>query len=238
MAPSKKKSASVNATDEVTTALVPTKKAATPPRKNKLAPTPRKSKPSTDPFITVTRFTSPLSLEMYTYNKGENDGYMNGFLVSINGKRKDGTSVPVAQTIQDGNFHSCPYRRKPNTNNEHELNTNGYWKMVIIRYPKEGVSTPETRQEGLLLLSTFFKDPAHSEYPPSSIRLVDDTDERNLPALDEYFMDEQIKELLLEDFDPAVLNQSFFTTFNDFALKCWKYPFISSFALSLGFPKI
>jgi hypothetical protein len=128
-----------------------------------------------------------------------------------------------------------PYQRLPNTPNEHAVNGNGFWRQMVLRYPPEGESTPETRQEGLSLLSTFLKDPLHTRYPPTVITLIDETDIDNIPSLDHYFFDDTIQEIMIEDLDETILNGTFFNEYSDFALKCWAYPFVSNWAVSLGF---
>ena len=209
-----------------------------PPRKKKDAPTPKKViKIGLEPTLTVTRFADPLTLEMYIFSsKPGNDGYLNGLQVALAGSRNDGTIVPPSQFLVDGNFHSVPYRRLPNTNNEHAINNNSFWRYVILRYPPNQESTSETRQEGLALLSAFFKDPTHSRFPPANINLVDETDEQNLPSLDHYLFDDTIQEVMTEDLDETILNGNFYMDYNAFALKCWAYPFHSAWACSLGFP--
>lgn len=218
----------------------PHKKTGLPPRKIKASPTQKKNvrKPSSSiPILTVTRFTHPLSLEMFTYTKGGNDGFLNELVTRLNGDGQDETLVPPSQALQDGNFHSCPFRRKPNSANENLRGANGYYRRVILRYPPENESTPETRQIGLTILSTFLKDPLFNRYPPPVIELIDETNEQNLPALDDFFMDDTIKEIMQEDVEASHLNASFFNDYHDFAIKCWGHPFISTWASSLGFPR-
>lgn len=211
---------------------------SSPPRKIKSSPTPKKIKKiGSDLTLTVTKFSYPLTCEMYIYSsKTVNDGYLNGIQVALAGVRSDGTVVDPVPILVEGNFHSCPYRRIPNTANEHALSGNGFWRMVILRYPPEGESTPETRQLGLTQLETFFKDPEHSRYPPVNITLSDETVEENLPSLDHYFFDDTIKEIMTEDLEENILNSTFYTEFNEFAKKCWAYPFVSAWGRSLGFP--
>jgi hypothetical protein len=216
----------------------PYKKPSSPPRKKKSTPTPKKVKKiGAEPILTVTRFSDPFTFEMYIYSsKPGNDGYLNGLQVALAGTRSDGTVVPPVPALVEGNFHSVPYRRLPNTPNEHAMGGNGFWRYVVLRYPTQGESTPETRQEGLALLSTFLKDPEHTRFPPNNITLIDETDEENPPALDHYFFDDTIQEIMNEDIDETILNGNFYAGYNDFARKCWAYPFVSVWARSLGFP--
>lgn len=214
------------------------KNTSSPPRKLKQSPTPKKNKKvGGEPTLTVIRFMDPLSLELFIYEKNiGSDGYLNGLQVALGGIGPDGNVVPPSPLLVEGNFHSVPYRRKPNTASEHALSANGFWRCNILRYPPEGESTNETRQEGLRLLSTFLKDKAHTKYPPANITLIDATDEENPPSLDHYLFDETIQEVMTEDIDETILNGNFYSGYHDFAIKCWAYPFNSVWARSLGFP--
>ena len=117
----------------------PSKKPPSPPRKKKTTPTPRKTvqKGELLPTLSVTRFPAPISCEMYIYTlKTGNDGYLNGLQVALAGSTSD--------VLTEGNFHSVPYRRMPNSANEHAVNGNDFWRNVILRYPPQQDSTPET----------------------------------------------------------------------------------------------
>ena len=114
---------------------------------------------------------------MYIYSsRPGSDGFMNEIQVCLAGVRSDGTVVPPSDVLTAGNIHSVAARRLPNTANGHAVNGNGngFWRYVILRYPPQGDSTPETRQEGLACLNTFFKDPMHSRFPPAHITLIDE----------------------------------------------------------------
>jgi len=217
----------------------PTKKSnsLSPSRKTKPSPPTKKTKQARNQLVlTVLAFMFPFAFEVYILSKGTNDGYLNGLLCWLSGSNPDGTDVPPSAELDEANVHSCPYRRVPNTANVPLEGDNRFWRRIIVRYPPEGESTPATRQKGLQLISTFFKDPVHSRFPPQNIELVDATDEENPKSLDEYFMDADIKTLMQEDMEEGILNNTFFGTFTDFARKCWKYPFVSPWAMSLGFP--
>jgi hypothetical protein len=49
-------------------------------------------------------------------------------------------------------------------------------------------------------------------------------------------MDDQIEFLIKREFDPEVLNSSFYTNYPEFAAKLWSGNNGSKFAHSLGFP--
>lgn len=210
----------------------------TPSAKKKGSVTPKKVKKlGGSPTLTVTRFVSPFRCEAYIYSsKPGSDGYLNSVQVTLAGTRSDGTPVPPSPVLTQGNFHSTPYRRLPNTSNEHAVNANGFWRQMVLRYPPEGESTPETRQEGLALLSTFLKDPQYTRFPPSTITLIDETDHENLPSLDHYFFDDTIQEIMTEDLEETILNGNFYNEYTEFASKCWAYQHISTWGHSLGFP--
>jgi hypothetical protein len=209
----------------------------TPLAKKKTSVTPKKAKKLAGaPTLTVTAFSNPFRCEAYVYSsKSGSDGYLYEVQCALAGIRSDGTVVPPDPVLVEGNFHSTVYRRLPNTKNEHALNGNGFWRQMVLRYPPEGESTSKTRQEGLSLLSTFLKDPLHTRYPPTIITLIDETDVDNVPSLDHYFFDDTIQEIMIEDLDETILNGNFFNEYSDFALKCWAYPFVSNWAVSLGF---
>ena len=146
--------------------------------------------------------------------------------------------MPPSEELDSGNFHRTDFRRQPNTDNEHLTNdADDFWRRVVIRYPPNQESTPESRQEGLKLLSAFFKDPKHSKFPPKEITLIDATDEDNFPPLDEFLMDEDIRACMEEDMDRKILNGSFYGQYKEFALKCWGHSFVSQWAVNtLGYP--
>ena len=131
--------ASAKSASQSVSGLSPVKKPkGSPPRKKRHAITPKKKvkQIGSGTTLTVTRFSHPLTLEMYIYtSKLGDDGYLNGLQVALAGSRPDGTIVPPSQFLVDGNFHSVPYRRLPNTANEHALNNNNFWRYVILRYP-------------------------------------------------------------------------------------------------------
>jgi hypothetical protein len=214
------------------------KESSSPPRKTKSSPTTKKIKRiGGEPTLTVTRFMDPLTLELFIYSRTPgNDGYLNGLQVALAGSTADGTVVPPSPVLVNGNFHSVPWRRMPNTANQHAVSSNQFWRCVILRYPLEGESTPETRQQGLELLSTFLRDPAHTRFPPAHITLIDETNDDNAPSLDHFLFDDTIEEVMKEDIDENLLNGNFYSNYNQFALKCWAYPFNSPWARSLGFP--
>lgn len=66
--------------------------------------------------------------------------------------------------------------------------------------------------------------------------MIDLTNENDPPALDEYFMDNDIKTFMEEDIHEDQLNSQFAINYPYFARKCWRYNYISEWGLqTLGF---
>ena len=200
----------------------------------------KKKTTSAPPTLTVRTFKPPFTFEAYIFAKGNqynsdaDDGYMKGFIDYVD------TNTPnehVSEQLDQGNFTSFVYRRIPDTPNEHMVGIkNPYWRGIIIRYPPESESTPETREQGLEQLKAFLMDGRFSQYPATNIITRDATDEDNYEPLDNYFMDWDIKSFLEEDVAEEDLNSTFYTTYQDFADKVWAGRFKSEFAYSIGFP--
>lgn len=220
---------------------------ATPMRKKKSnVPLRGKSSEKTNyypPVLTVYAFPSPFAFEAYIYSRGnqfnndEDDVYLKKFEICMNPNPDDPNQQPCPY-LDEANFVKIVYRRKPNSDNDHLVGVKKpYWRQIMIRYPKEGDSTPETRQEGLEVLKKFMTDPDHTNYPPNEIVLRDATDEDNYMPLDHFFLDWDIKKFMVEDIPEEDMNNEFYEKFRDFADKCWAGKFKSEFAYKLGFPK-
>ena len=143
----------------------------------------------------------------------------------------------ISQDLDGANFTAYMYRRQPNSNNQvmHNDGTD-FWRMLLIRYPPNGESTAQSRQEGMEALRQFLMDDRFSDFPPSTIGLTDATDEENYTPLDDLFLDSGIKTLMEEDVPVHDLNSNFYASYPDFALKCWGGRFRSPYANILGFP--
>ena len=197
--------------------------------------TPTKEKKKGSPTLHAIGFAGGISIEAYIYNKpnGE-EGFTYGYKKYF---REDDDS---SDDLKDGNFVGYTSRRIPNTDNEKMSVSNGseYTRILMTRYDPSNESTPETRKEGLRFLSNFLKDKRFSEYPPKDIETSDRTNVDNFASLDEYFLDDKIKEILIQDVEEETLNPDFFEKFNAFASKVWKYKHTSAWAKNmLGYPK-
>ena len=177
-------------------------------------------------------FHEDFTFEAYVFQRNENnDGFTWGVQQFCNGVENY-----QSPELQAANFTRCVYRRVPRSADGNMTGERGYWRVVIIRYPPENETTPESRQEGLRILKQFLLNPQYSDYPPRDITTRDATDPENIPSLDDFFLDNDIKELMEEDIDAINLNEHFYQNFPEFAEKCWAGPHVSQWARGLGFP--
>jgi hypothetical protein len=144
------------------------------------------------------------------------------------------------------NFTRLVPRREPNSNNR-PLKTNaGYNHCILLRQlgdpsqPTIAVpSTAATRAQGLVALKAFLRDPRFSKYPVDNmLRLMDMNENTTGQACDALLMDETIKELMDEDFDPDILAAGFVENFTEIAATCWGGAFYSDWAKDLGFSAV
>ena len=210
------------------------RKAALSPKKRKNAPLPIRIKQEKGPFLRVYGFGPEFSFEMYIIEKdSENDEYLKGISDYIESPPDTNSKHSL---IDECNFYKKAYRRIPKSANEHLCGTKkGYWRSVILRYPKENESTPQTRQDGLNALSSFLKDSRFSKYPINNIITVDMTDEDNLPSLDTFLMDDDIKNVMEQDIDEEELNKEFVSKYPEFAKRIYAGNNYSDWARTLGF---
>jgi hypothetical protein len=59
------------------------------------------------------------------------------------------------------------------------LDNAGFWRKVLVSHPPGGVSTAETRAEGLAVLKAAFMSNNFTNYPPGDIETIDATDIEN-----------------------------------------------------------
>lgn len=211
---------------------------SSPGRKDKTKTgAPQKRKKGGNPRLKVLAFSGEFTFEAYFYEKYNGDeGYVYKLKEYYRGNLED-----KSDDIDNLNLVDMVSQRVPDSDNMRapQSATESYPRTIFIRYPEGNESTPETRQEGLQALRRFFQDRRFSEYPPNRIDLVDLTDEDNPPALDEYFLDDDIKRFMEEDLPEARLDREFATNYPDFARKCWKYNHISSWGLMcLGYESL
>lgn len=183
--------------------------------------------------LTVRTFTEPISVECYIYEKaGNKDGYLHGLRKYC--KQEFGNEKHNG--LEGWGWFMVHPRRIHGSSNEILRQPDDYMRQIVARYPPDNISTPESRQEGLEVLKDFFGDDRFSNYPATNIECSDQTDPDNLEPLDKYFLDEQIKELLIAEMEEEDLNTDFVTNFPDFAAKCWSTDNVSEWArMVLGY---
>ncbi len=207
----------------------PGRKKKSPGKVKTSAPTKIKGKAS-PPTIRVLVPDPIFKFEMYFVEKnaGE-DAFMMPYTRFVREEIED-------QGLKDANFGPIVFRRDPGTDDEPLEGQKGFWRQIIIRYPSEQESTPETREEGLRVLKAFFLRKDTQQFPPSDITTHDAADPENPPPLDRYFMNETIKNFMEEDINETSLNESFVQEWPEIAAKCWASSQVSQWAYSLGFP--
>jgi hypothetical protein len=122
--------------------------------------------------------------------------------------------------------------------NEPLMDSDGYSRVWILRYPLEGESTASTRQEGLRVLKDFFMSKKATNYPPNDIAVIDRTTD-DVPVLEDYFLDNDIEEIVKLSCDADEINKEFYAAYPEFASKIYSKQEPSSFAKDeLGFPSL
>lgn len=185
------------------------------------------------PTIVVHAFQDPVTVEAYAYILlPTKDGFINKYRMWSKGELE----VP---TLIEANFGGLKAQRDKNDNgNEPLLNEDGYSRFWMIRYPNENESTIATRKEGLRVLKNFFMSKIATSYPPSNIITIDKT--LNDPAiLEDFFLDQDIEEIIRASFDSNEIKPEFFANYTAFSHKiyCKREP--SAFAKDmLGFPSL
>jgi hypothetical protein len=210
---------------------------ATPPERRspgkgkKAVPMRQKKTPLT---LYVVNFGPPFTFEIYFYEKNiYEDGFTNGVL-----KYMRGNEAESHEGFDDANFTKALSRRVAGSADivAKSAETN-YDRRIFLRYPKESESTPKTRVTGLAAMKSFLQDPRFSRYPPTEIETVDLTDYQHAQhtAMDNYIMNNDIQELVLEDCNAEDLNDDFKKAFPEVASCIWKSNNAGEFGRSLGF---
>jgi hypothetical protein len=185
------------------------------------------------PTISVQGFhVVPLAAEAYKYTiTNLKNGYVNEF-------RKYAKGEITSDELTNANFVGLKTKQYRGTGNEPLLDPDGYLRVWILQYPLEGESTAETRQEGLRVLKDFFMSKKATNYPPNSIAVVDHTTD-DVPVLEDYFMDNDIEEIVKLSCDADEINMQFYENYPEFASKIYSKQEPSTFAKdTLGFPSI
>lgn len=190
----------------------------------------KKTQGQRHPILTCYAFHPDLPIEAYLFTKDDNnDAYTWGYKQFIAGHT-------TSDTLTEANFTAWKFRRTPNSNNVHLVDSRDFRRCIMLRYVPEGISTPASRTEGLAVLRAFLMDRRYSNYPPANIITLDQTNTTDPHALDEFFMDQDIEVFIKEEFDIAELDNEFYTKYPELAKKLWSGIHYPEFALQLGFP--
>ncbi len=106
-------------------------------------------------------------------------------------------------------------------------------------YPLNGISTAEDRQVALDVLKGKFLSKEFSNFPPDAIETIETIDamnEENPHALDLFFLDSDIVDIIKEQVAESDLTSEFFHNYADCAKKLWSGIYYPNFARELGFP--
>ena len=213
----------------VTPTSSPKKKrdAVTVTRKDNVKKSPIRYNPV--PSLSCYAFADELPIEAYLFCRDDKtDAFYNGFKKFADGELD-------SAILEDCNFTSYNARRLPQSKNIIMLQGT-FWRHVIVRHVPGGISTPESREEGLRKLKEFLMSTANSKYPITDVTTADCTDSDNPLALDHFFLDVDIIDFIHTEFDESDLNREFYSRFPELALKLWSGPNYPEFARDLGFP--
>ena len=184
--------------------------------------------------IHVVGFEDPIGLEVYDYTLSENKA---GF---INNYRKWSKGEIQFEELTEANFIGLKIQRNnENNGNEPLSGSDGFSRWWMVRYPPENDSTPETRKEGLQIIKKFFMSKKGTDFPPIDIKLVDDTDGVVPAVLENFFMDDDIEDILTTSFEISEMNDTFYGKYTTFAKNIYSDKDPSHFAkTNLGFPSL
>ena len=207
------------------------------PKKAKFQPNMRdnlkKKKDKPVPTINVYSFHEPIAVEAYTYTiTPTKDGFLNKFRIWLKAELE-------VDELTEANFVALKTRRdKDSPGNVPLKDDDDYNRMYMIRYPPQNESTKETRSEGLRVLKNFFMSKKSTTYPPADILTVDrSVDEPSV--LEDFFLDDDIEEIVKASCEITELEETFFENYKTFALNIYRYKEPSNFAKDqLGFPSL
>jgi hypothetical protein len=214
----------------------PAKGVPTIPKRKKEGASPFTKKKKNVPTLTVHSFSEPLGLEAYICEQREgNDGHLKGVEDVLGDKL-------TCDYFTKALFYRVANRRVPKSPTNEILTFSDpkkskIWRKIIIRCP-EGGTSPASHEEGLKIAKKFLMDENFTDCPPSDIVTRDATEPDDLPSLDQFFLDTDIKRILQQELHENILNCTFFESYPDFAAKCWSGATDSSHATSLGFPNL
>ena len=198
------------------------------PKKPPTAPSPKKregnrpcpgnqkrGQDSKKPTLTVYIFSPDLGVEAYLYTKDDhNDGFLNTFSKFNKGELE-------SSLLSEAGFTGYRPRRRFPGSSEVLTDSKCFWRFVILRYVRT-TSTPETRQIGLGVLSEFFSATSNGFFPPSEIHSQDASgDGTTYFALDNFFRDDAIQQIIEAEIAPEELNTEFCTKYPALAAQLW-----------------
>lgn len=163
-------------------------------------------------------FGCAIPLEAYIYEKGQgNNGFLQFYRKHVSNEKRN-------EMLQDAGFialldqrqsrevdQAAPLPEKPE-----------FHRAIMVRF-LETESTAQTRREGLAILREFFMDRAHTQFPPSDIPCVDNTEDPPL-AMDHFFLSEDIMNLLEQLVPEAERNEQFFSNHTELAKQFFSSP--------------
>ena len=106
----------------------------------------------------------------------------------------------------------------------------------MLRWVPGELSTKQSRAHGLAVLSKFLNGTDNTKYPGPAIPTLDCTNESDPHALDMFFLDKDIVDIIQRVFDESDLNKDFYSTYKSLALKLWSGENYPEYARGLGFP--
>ena len=172
-----------------------------------------------------------LGTTLYLYTCGpQSDGFLKKNFSDYTQGLKE------SKLLDNTYFNSLMNRRVAGSDNTIMVNHKGFWRKVVVRHPKDGLSTPETRAEGLAILKKCFLSKEFTQFPPDDIETIDATDVNNPKAMDMFLQDHDIIDIMKEQICDDDLNEEFYGKYNDCAMKIWSGTNYPAYARSLGFP--
>jgi hypothetical protein len=182
--------------------------------------------------ISCINFAEEFQFEIYIFEKAEgDDGFLNGVR-----KYMRGDETEVHAQFDEANFTQVLDRREPGSNDKKMTNaSNNYDRKIILRYPREGKSTPETRQKGLKALKAFLMDSRFMMYPPDKIETFDLTNHDEQVPMDSMMMNGDIKDAVVHAIAEEELISDFKDNYPELADCIWQSPHVGIFGQSLGF---
>lgn len=207
-------------------------KYASPSKSGKPPPSPKKRTPMR---IVCINFSAVLEFEIYMYEKSQDD---DGFTHNISRYIRDEYGDLKCDEFDKCNFTASLVRRAPFSNNAEMKNLgNKYMRHIFIRWPTEGESTPETRQQGMEGLKALINDRRFHAFVPDNIVLEDRTDYDATPpfSMDQFMHNDAIDVALKQAINESEWTRDFRNKYPNLAAVIWRGNYPSDYGKSLGF---